>query len=202
MALALHDAAERGDLTRLRALLATGVDVETRGSFPGTALHRAAHNGHTACLKALLAAGASVHLENRYDSTPLELVVCSGGSGDAACVRALIAAGANVNRADELGATPFYYALLAGRPRVLKILLRAGGDMQIAERGVRIPREKENTSTWALVDAVRAAGGWPQYVSLNPPTTFARIVFKATHGDLPEPLPLEIATFLVPAGGF
>ena len=40
------------------------------------------------------------------------------------------------------------------------------------------------------------------YVARHLPTTFASIVFKVTHGKLPTPIPLEIATFLVPAGGF
>ena len=86
----------------------------------------------------------------------------------------------------------------AGHRRVLKILLRAGADINTEG----IARTPFNAFTWALVDAVSAAGGWPQYAALNPPTTFASVVNKAIHGALPEPLPLEIATFLVPAGGF
>ena len=115
-----------------------------------------------------------------------------------ACVRALITAGSDVNRADHFGRTPFSRALCSGERRVLKILLRAGADVHTEN----IYRHDVNTSAWALVDAIRAAGGWPQYVTLNPPTTFASVVNKAIHGALPEPLPLEIAAFLVPAGGF
>ena len=92
---------------------------------------------------------------------------------------------------------PFSYALRYGNRRVLKILLRAGAHVRTDGTG----RDQRNI-TWTLVDQVRADGGWANYAARRPPTTFASVVFKATHGKLPEPLPLEIATFLVPAGGF
>ena len=188
--LALHYAARTGDLKRLRKELAAGVDVDTPYRESTTALHDAAHNGQTACLKALLAAGASVH-----DVSPL---IDASLFGHAACVRALIAAGSDVNRKDLEGKTPFSRALWHGRPRVLKILLRAGADVDTRD----MLRLNRNADAWALVDQIRADGGWANYVARHLPTTFASIVFKATHGELPAPLPLEIAAFLVPPGGF
>ena len=196
MARALHYAARDGDLARLRAVLATGVDVDARDGYGNTALHCAANNGRLTCLKALLAAGASVYSASHGGRfTPLHY---ASQHGHAACIRALIAADSDVNRADRDGRTPFSGALRNGHRRILKILLRAGADV----RTQGISRDERNTSTWALVDAIRAAGGWPQYVTLNPPTTFASVVDKATHGALPDPIPLIVATFLVPAGGF
>ena len=195
----LRIAAQNGDLARLHAALAEGVDVDFRDADGETALHCAAYFGHTACLKALLAAGASVDHVESEGGIPLH---CASYAGCAACVRILIAAGSDVHREDQCGWTPFSWcfscALYDGHCRVLKILLRAGADV----RTETVPRFDHNTSAWALVDAIRAAGGWPQYVTLNPPTTFASVVNKAIHGALPEPLPLEIAAFLVPAGGF
>ena len=191
----LRVAAESGNLARLRAILASGVDVDEPLFYGRTALHWAAINGRTACLKALLAAGASVHSRCEHGGTPL---YHASRHGHAACVHALIAAGSDVHRADRDGWTPFNTALHSGKPRILKILLRAGADVHTEN----IYRHDVNTSAWALVDAIRAAGGWPQYVTLNPPTTIASVVNKATSGALPYPLPLEVAAFLVPAGGF
>ena len=127
----LHHAAIDGGLARLRALLATGVDVDAMDFSPGgrTALRWAAFKGQTACLEALLAAGASVDVGGSV--TPLH---SASAAGQVACVRALIAAGADVNRACQSGQTPcvrtpFTAALQFGRRSILKILLRAGADV-------------------------------------------------------------------------
>ena len=200
--MALHYAARTGDLKRLRKELAAGVDVDTPYGEGQTALHDAASHGHTACLKALLAAGASVH-----DVQPLDAALVNEHM---ACVHALIAAGANVTRANLRPL--FTHSSCRSRTRILKILLRAGANVNTVRverrtnaawaRVPRIDRYDMNRTAWALVDQIRADGGWANYVARHPPTTFASIVFKATHGELPDPIPLIIATFLVPPGGF
>ena len=135
MVVALHNAARNGDLARLRAALATGVDVdapESGSSF--TALHWAANYGHGACLQALLAAGASVHSTYNFGATALHE---AAARGRAACVRVLIVAGSDVNHVlvDLTDWTPFARALSSGHPCVLKILLRAGANVRTANIG-------------------------------------------------------------------
>ena len=202
MADALHDAALDGDLARLRAVLATGVDVDaTRGGCGLTSLHVAALHSRTACLEALLAAGASVHSEGSFGMTPLYVTIWNSKScGRASRVRALIAAGSDVNHATSDGWTPFSYALHNGHCGILKILLRAGAKMntQNVERRETVvmmtpglPRYgryefPENVDAWALVDEIlrhRAA------------------ISDAFHGTLPESIALEIASFAEPPGG-
>ena len=197
MAEALRQAASDGDLPRLRAILATpGLWVNAPCDYGCTALHWAAkvYCGHTACLKALLAAGASVHSASGFGRTPLHYV---SEYGNAACVRALITAGANVNIQDVYTDSPFSLALDNGHRGILKILLRAGADVDTGE----VPRDDDNASAWALVDAIRADGGWANYVARHPPTTFASVVEKATNIEI-DAINLEIARFLVPPGGF
>ena len=155
----------------------------------------AAFNGHTACLKVLLAAGASVRSLNVFGTSSLHQAVLNGR---VACVRALIAAGSDVNFPNYVGDTPFSRALWGWNPCILKILLRAGANMHTGSA----KRNQWNPSVWALVDAIREVGGWANYVARHPPATFANVVTKATRGKLPSPIPLEIATFLVPPGGF
>ena len=195
MAEALRQASHVGDLPRLRAILATpGLDVNAPSDSGCTALHWAANCGHTACLKALLAAGASVHSASGIFRTPLHN---ASEYGHTASVRALIAAGANVNIQDGYTDSPFSLALISANLRVLKILLRAGADVDTGE----FQRDEDNASAWDLVDAIRADGGWANYVARHPPTTFAGVVKKATNIEI-DAINLEIAGFLVPPGGF
>src|SRR5579872_4517226 len=56
----LVNAAGRGDLTAVKALLAASVDVNAKRRFVGdTALEDACQNGHLEVVQALLAAGAN-----------------------------------------------------------------------------------------------------------------------------------------------
>ena len=191
---ALWEAARVGDLAQLRAVLATGLDVDAHNSCGFTALHYAAFNGRTACLDALLAAGASVHSVTLDGWTSLAF---ASTYGHEACIRVLIAAGANVNRAHWNGHTPFTLALLRGDRRILKILLRAGADVRTGGVG----RYNKNTETWFIVDAIRKAKGWPNYVHRRA-ATVASVVKKVTRGLLPDVINLEVAAFVEPPGGY
>ena len=196
----LCDAARKGDLARLRAILATGVDVNVRDSRGWTALENAAYYGRTACLEALLAAGALAHHpESLYWGALArhpESLFCSSLRGHEACVRALTAAGTDVNRANRNGRTYFSCFLEFGYRRSLKILLRAGADVHTGDA------KRRNNDAWNLVDAIRKVGGWPQYVTRRR-ATVASVVKKAvTHDALPDAINLEIATFVEPPGGY
>ena len=175
----LRSAAKTGDLAELRDLLAAGAD-------PNTALRCAAFEGQTACLEALLAAGASVDGTGGNARTPLQYVSTHGPE---ACVRALIAAGSDVHHQDNNGCTPFTAALGHGRRCVLKILLRAGAEVHTEGDY----RSDHNTDAWALVDEIRAAGGWPNYVR--------RRALALVPVSLPEVLRIDIASFVEAPGG-
>ena len=113
-----------------------------------------------------------------------------------ACVRALIAAGSDVNRADPYERTPFSFALYSCRRRILKILLRAGADMNTQD----IPRREANADAWALVDEIRAAGGWQKYVTRRR-ATLVRAISDAFRGKFPEVIYAEIAPYMEAPGG-
>ena len=195
---ALHYAVYLGDPARVRAILATGVDVDMQTDSGGdTALQFAADEGQTACLEALLAAGASMNPAVVFLSPPHK----ASSNGHAACVRALIAAGADVNLGLSVNdSTPFSYALFQGHRRVLKILLRAGAVVDAEDIGLSRGLI-DNADACELVDAIQKVGGWPQYVHRRR-ATCASVVKKATWNKLPEAINLEIAAFIEPPGGY
>lgn len=69
----LRQAAFSGDLQKLRAILKTGADVNTRDGSESTPLMLAVSKGHIAVVRELLAKGADIDLRNSYGWTPLML---------------------------------------------------------------------------------------------------------------------------------
>ena len=71
---ALHDAAERGDLDRLKAEIAAGADIEARNQgFRETALHKASIKGHAPIVRELLEANADIQAARSGGFTPLHM---------------------------------------------------------------------------------------------------------------------------------
>ena len=85
------------DLTRVRALLAAGVDTEATFHSRWTALQCAARHGRLECLQLLLAAGADVEAKDVVGRTPLHHAAIRG---ELACLEALLAAGADKEAKD------------------------------------------------------------------------------------------------------
>lgn len=67
----LINAAGRGDLSQVKALLTTKVDVNDDAGRGITALLVASQNGHREIVQALLAAKANVNIKTRNGDTPL-----------------------------------------------------------------------------------------------------------------------------------
>ncbi len=105
------EAAMRGDLAAVRALVARKADVNVPQGDGATALHWAVYRGRPDLVEALLKAGANPKAANRDGSTPLWLASING---DAAVIRALLDAGADVNEALPLGRTPLMAAARTG----------------------------------------------------------------------------------------
>jgi ankyrin repeat protein len=128
----LRQAADHGDVRRVRALLRAGVDVNARKPHAGAALWRAANEGHREVVRELLRAGASADLPGEYGSTSL-LKAAEGGHTE--IVRALIAAGADVNATYDrcmpeayTGWTALMAAVEGGHGDMVRDLLAVGAD--------------------------------------------------------------------------
>jgi ankyrin repeat protein len=127
---AIADAAQRGDLAEVRALLSK-YDVNAPLGDGMTALHWAAERGDVAMTMALLRAGAKptgVTVNAGY--TPLHV---AARSGSAEIVKALLAAGADPKAVTTTGATAMHLAAEAGNADAIKALIAKKADVNAKE---------------------------------------------------------------------
>ncbi len=126
------DAAMRGDIERVRALLQQGADVNAAQGDGMTALHWAGLNGNVALADLLVRAGASTSAVTRNGAyTALHL---ASRSGHADVVEALLKAGSDPAPKTTTGAvTPLHFAAAAGSVESVAALLDHGADVDVRE---------------------------------------------------------------------
>ena len=123
----LADAAMKGDAVAVRALLATGADVNAARGDGMTALHWAAETGNAEIAEILVSAGAILEVTTRLGAyTPLHV---AGRKGSAGVIRVLLDAGANPRTVAATGSTPLHLVSGAGSAEGAKHLLDAGADV-------------------------------------------------------------------------
>ncbi len=125
------DAAQRGDVEAVRALLREGADVNAAQGDGMTALHWSALNGDAAMAQVLIYAGAAPEPTTRLGGyTPLHLA-SREGHGEAA--RALLEAGSNHATVTSTGVSAIHFAAEAGEPDAVRALLEHGADVNATE---------------------------------------------------------------------
>ena len=127
------DAAMRGDVVAVQALLAEGADVNEPQGDGMTALHWSAHNGDASLARILLDAGADVAAGTRIGHyTPLHLAA-QAGAGEV--VEMLLGAKADPSAPTEGAgaATPLHFAAASGSVRAVEVLVAAGANVNAAE---------------------------------------------------------------------
>jgi ankyrin repeat protein len=175
----LVDAAERGDLTQVRALIKQGGDINAARVDGLTALHAAVYADRLDIATALLAAGARATAADRYGVTPLYLAAVNG---NADIIRRLLDGGADVNGVDAGGETVLMTATRTGNPAALRALI---------ERGARVDATEPEFQQTALMIAVRedhdaavgvllAAGASPNVQTRKGPTPAFVLPCKGT----------------------
>src|SRR5438105_4781685 len=103
---AVADAAMRGDVAAVRALVQKGADVNAPQGDGSTALHWAAELGDVEMTKLLLGARANVDARTRLDDlTPLHV---AAEEGNGPVVRLLLDARANPKAVTTHGETPLH----------------------------------------------------------------------------------------------
>jgi len=125
------EAAMRGDGATVRALVASGADVNAAQGDGMTALHWAANRGDSTMAVVLLRAKARLSATTRIGGyTPLHVASQSGAAG---VVRALLAAKADARAVTTDGATAMHLAAVAGVPGTITALLAAGAEVNAKE---------------------------------------------------------------------
>jgi ankyrin repeat protein len=140
MATDLHFAAQAGDVSEVKRLVAAGADVNVQDENGNTPLKYASAEPHPEVLRTLIALGASPHMSDRRGFTPIHCVAGHGFYKEAIEMAAiLIEAGADVNaRSTMHGFVPLHEARTVG---MIDFLLEHGADPTIKNDEGQTPEE-------------------------------------------------------------
>jgi hypothetical protein len=153
----LHDAAQNGDIVKVRQLIEQGVDVNARDKDQNTPLDYAAwRGGNTDVVKLLIEKGANVNEVG--EAGPLHLAARTGRTDVA---KLLIEKGADVNARDNIRQwTPLHEAANFGNTEVAKLLIEKGADVNAKDKWQSTPAmvaEQHNHVEFAAM--LRKQGG-------------------------------------------
>lgn len=71
----IHQATIHGDVEKLQALLADGVDIGLKDGQGNSAIHFASWHGNVQIIELLLNKGGDINAQNKWGETPLNLAV-------------------------------------------------------------------------------------------------------------------------------
>jgi len=140
----LLEAAKKGDVAAVRALIAKQADVNEPGRDGSTALLWAAYHADLPMAQALIAAGARTSTPNKYGVTPL---LQASRTGSAPIVQALLRAGADLKSAPGETETPLMAASYAGSAETVRLLVEAGVDVNATDT-----YQKQTALMWAATE--------------------------------------------------
>ena len=147
----LQQAAWRGDVPRLKALIAAGPDLEARDARGRTAVHIAAHARQRESLRVLAQAGASLDAleSDRYDAVTIAAV-----ADDPATLGLLLSLGASAKQVtSRYDGTALIAAAHLGHDEVVRQLIAAGA-----------PLDHVNNLHWtALIESIVLGDGGPRH---------------------------------------
>ena len=149
----LFAVAANNDTVTLRALLAAGVDIDTRDARGRTALLVATHHDAIESAALLIDAGADVNARDDIDDSPY---LYAGAEGRLEILRLALANGADLGSVNRYGGTALIPAAHHGHVETVRLLLAT--DIEI---------DHVNNLGWtALLEAIILGDGSPTYVSI------------------------------------
>jgi ankyrin repeat protein len=175
----IHDAALKGDLAKVKELIAKDLSLaNAKGRNEKAPLHWAAQGGHVDVVQYLIAKGANVNDLNIQKETPL---VYAAEGGHLKVAELLIAKGANVNLKTTLDAAPIHYALWAERTELFKLLLKKGADVKLSRgEGFSMLHEAAGGQAAEIVDLLLKKG---MAVDLKTGIGATALHFASRHGS-------------------
>lgn len=121
----LHDAAQKGDLAKIKDFIVHRVGINAEGQHGETALHLAALHGHKQIVNLLLSCGAAVNVQDEDGETPLHY---AAGKGYPDIVELLLAYQADVRVRNSQHWTLLYLAGEHGNTEIVNFLNIPRGD--------------------------------------------------------------------------
>ena len=151
----LHNAAEAGDLERVKILLGQGdVDKDEDDRYCRTALMNAARKGHFAIVQYLVEQGADKEIANNFGETPLVLA-CANGHTEV--TRYLLEQGSNRDKVGYGDNTSLHAAARQGHLEVAMVLMNYGADLNAMNEDNQLPIDVANNEEMrqAILDEPR-----------------------------------------------
>lgn len=149
----LFEATRNGDTGRVRTLLDSGADVNSRDESTRTLSMHAAIFNRIDVAQLLLDRNAEVNARNNKAETALALAAREGHPD---IVRVLLRKGADVNARDSAGLASIVYAAQFNHPATLKVLLDEGKAEVSGEQGEKALRVAQGHPD--LIDILKKAG--------------------------------------------
>jgi ankyrin repeat protein len=130
----LLEAAQKGELDRVKEALRAGADVNAKGKGGSTALGWAASKGYEDMVRLLIKTGADIEWEAPQGQTALHV---AAHQGQAEVIRILLSSGADVNQKIKSttapkhyqGATALFMAVENNKADAIQVLLQSGANV-------------------------------------------------------------------------
>jgi ankyrin repeat protein len=170
--------ARNGNLDAIKALIATGADVDIKDDFGMTALMHAALNGQLDTVKLLIAEGADTNIKDSQRMIVLHHAVCDHNNGHH-IVKELLKSDVYQDKSNITGISVLLYAAGHGTSKTVKILLDAGFNINMtsfrASSAINNASRKRNFETVKLL----VNAGFISYLGKSTP-----LIDAVRHGDL------------------
>jgi len=125
----LFNAAKEGELDQIKALVCTGVKINTKGYNDKTLLHSSIRSDNLQLVDWLINHGLDVNARDKGGCTPLHFVASPSGTDRTDIAESLLSHGADINAKDGEGETVLHEAATYHNQLLMKSLLSHGADI-------------------------------------------------------------------------